>query len=210
MVREYECNVIVSMSKNFHQSNGDDVYWPTEAEPVKFSQIDDHKYVIKLLQSQDNTNKCEFVIRRQFEITETKYSTQSHKMMVVHFAFDDEWPEDGVPRDRANFVRFVNQVEKVAADFTRTCVVVHGGPGGSNCSLFCALSILFDQYKTEQYVDVCRSVKKLKTQRPHMIESFEQYEFLYLCLVDFVEIFGSYYQLQSNSDSDRISHTSFE
>lgn len=44
--------------------------------------------------------------------------------------------------------------------------------GGSNCSVFCALNILLEQFKNEQTVDVCRTVKKLKTQRPHMIETY--------------------------------------
>ena len=44
--------------------------------------------------------------------------------------------------------------------------------GGSNCSVFCALSILMDQFKNDQYVDVCRTVKRLKLQRPRMIDTF--------------------------------------
>ena len=91
--------------------------------------------------------------------------------------------------------------------------------GGSNCSVFCALNILLEQFKNEQTVDVCRTVKKLKTQRPHMIETYvcekkdslicilditiiklffmiikDQYEFLYQCLVEFIDKFGIYSQ----------------
>ena len=73
--------------------------------------------------------------------------------------------------------------------------------GGSNCSVFCSLIYLLDQFKNDQYVDVCRLVKKLKTQRPHMVETFEQYEFLYQCLVDFVDMFGIYSQSSSSFHS---------
>jgi hypothetical protein len=62
--------------------------------------------------------------------------------------------------------------------------------GGSNCSVFCALYVLSEQFRNDQYVDVCRTVKKLRAQRPHMIETYEQYEFVYECLMDFLKLFG--------------------
>ena len=51
--------------------------------------------------------------------------------------------------------------------------------GGSNCSVFVALIYLLDQFKNDQYVDVCRLVKKMKTQRPHMIETFVSFKNFY-------------------------------
>ena len=60
----------------------------------------------------------------------------------------------------------------IEASSTNTPFLSSFSGGGSNCSVFCALSILSEQFKNDQYVDVCRTVKKLKTQRPHMIETY--------------------------------------
>lgn len=68
---------------------------------------------------------------------------------------------------------------------------------------------MLDQLKNDQYIDVCRLVKKIKTQRPHMVETFEQYQFLYQSLIDYIDLFGLYSQPTGsfnshNSLSDNI------
>ena len=60
------------------------------------------------------------------------------------------------------------------------CFSSYFSGGGSNCSVFCALSILHEQFKNDQYVDVCRTAKKLKTQRPHMIETYVSLHSLFI------------------------------
>lgn len=176
MVMEYECNVIVALNKDF-ESEKESVYWPTDENPIVISEVDDHKYIIQLAkpvesgQNDDMQINSQHIIKRVFEITEHKYSSQS-KMNVTHFMYNESWPEDRAPQNRSAFIDLVSLVQKTAAKQQRSCTVVHAHGGGSNCSLFCALSILLDQFRNDQYVDVCRTVKKLKTQRPHMIETY--------------------------------------
>jgi len=64
--------------------------------------------------------------------------------------------------------------------------------------------MLLETLRSDQHVDVCRTVKKLKTQRPHMIATMEQYEFLYLCLVDYVKQQQSESGVSSNIHNDSL------
>jgi protein tyrosine phosphatase len=105
--------------------------------------------------------------------------------------------EGRAPKCRREFIDLVCKVQKAISNNENSRIAVHANGGGSNCSVFCALTILLNQFRNDQRVDVCRTVKTLKTQRPNMIETYEQYEFLYECLLDFIEMFGIYNNNQS-------------
>ena len=128
MITECECNVVVALNKDYERDES--VYWPSEENPVVVSEVEEHKYVVQLIKTPAKSDKeakttlNEFVTRRQFEITETKYSSTS-KMIVTHFVYNEKWPEDTAPQQRANFISLVNQVQKAASEYNRTCVVVH-------------------------------------------------------------------------------------
>lgn len=96
----------------------------------------------------------------------------SRKVNVTQISYNDPWAENRAPRNRASFIGLVNQVQRLAYQQPHSRIAIHGHGGGSNCSVFCALSILIDNLKNDQRIDVARTVKKLKTQRPHMLESF--------------------------------------
>jgi len=77
MVFEYECNVVVALNKDYEKESA---YWPNEKNPIVVSEVDDHKYVIQLINKTPVKSDKEivakeseeFLTRRQFEITETK------------------------------------------------------------------------------------------------------------------------------------------
>lgn len=125
-------------------------------------------------------------------------------MHVVHFLLNLEWLEDKIPSNKACILDLIGQIQKLGSNFEGSRITVHAYDGGNNCSVFCALNILLYQLKNDQSIDICRIVKKLKTQRPRMIESFHQYEFLYESLVEFVDMFGIYCQ-STDSLSSKIS-----
>ena len=110
------------------------MYWPTAAEPVRVFQVDELKYVVELAPPHTATSgdddepiqSSASFVRREFDVTEHKYSSSSTpKMRVVQFVFGDEWPENHVPADRASFLDFVCHVQRAAASLERCHLVVH-------------------------------------------------------------------------------------
>ncbi|CAF1007134.1 unnamed protein product [Brachionus calyciflorus] len=207
MITEYECNLIVALNKDL---DNEFVYWPTDEQPIRNCESDGVKFVIQLVKNTANHNQDlnNLITKREFEIIEQKYSGKN-KMNATHFVLNENWLEDKAPKNKSCILDLVGQVQKTAAKYDKSRIAVHAYGGGSNCSVFCALNILLYQFKNDQYVDVCRTVKKLKIQRPHMIETYEQYEFLYECLVEFVDMFGIYSQSSDSFNSRSSLNDSF-
>ncbi|XP_077082764.1 receptor-type tyrosine-protein phosphatase C isoform X3 [Siphateles boraxobius] len=61
-------------------------------------------------------------------------------------------------------------------------IVVHCNNGSSRTGIFCALWNLMDNALTEKLVDVFQEVKNLRKERQGMVETFEQYQFLYTAI----------------------------
>ncbi|KAG1928384.1 receptor-type tyrosine-protein phosphatase C [Pimephales promelas] len=61
-------------------------------------------------------------------------------------------------------------------------VVVHCNNGSSRTGIFCALWNLMDNALTEKLVDIFQEVKNLRKERQGMVETFEQYQFLYAAI----------------------------
>uniref|UniRef100_A0A672PKK0 Receptor-type tyrosine-protein phosphatase C n=1 Tax=Sinocyclocheilus grahami TaxID=75366 RepID=A0A672PKK0_SINGR len=61
-------------------------------------------------------------------------------------------------------------------------IVVHCNNGSSRTGIFCALWNLLDSAYTEKLVDIFLEVKNLRKERQGMVETIEQYQFLYSAL----------------------------
>ena len=71
MITECECNMIVSLNKEF-EADGDSVYWPGEHELVRQFQCEDLRFVVQLVSTHAVT--ATHYTTREFEITEHKVS----------------------------------------------------------------------------------------------------------------------------------------
>ncbi|KAJ7369444.1 hypothetical protein OS493_038944 [Desmophyllum pertusum] len=64
--------------------------------------------------------------------------------------------------------------------------------GVGRTGVFCALSILIERLKSEGVVDVFQTVKQLRSQRPAMVQTKDQYEFIYSALSEYLDSFDAY------------------
>lgn len=87
---------------------------------------------------------------------------------VTLFVYNITWPEKKCPTNTSVFLELINQTRQLHKE--NTPILVHSQ--ASNSSVFIALSILLDQLDSENIVDICSAVKRLKRQRLGMIESF--------------------------------------
>ena len=63
-------------------------------------------------------------------------------------------------------------------------ITIHCSSGCGWSSVFISLFVLFDRLEKDSCIDVFQTVKALRLQRPHMIETLEQYEFIHRTVLE--------------------------
>ncbi|TSK72023.1 Receptor-type tyrosine-protein phosphatase alpha [Bagarius yarrelli] len=72
-------------------------------------------------------------------------------------------------------------------------ITVHcSSAGAGRTGTFCALSTVLERVKAEGILDVFQTVKSLRLQRPHMVQTLEQYEFCYKVVQEYIDAFSDY------------------
>ncbi|MCI4383758.1 hypothetical protein PGIGA_G00030160 [Pangasianodon gigas] len=120
-------------------------------------------------------------IRRCLEIQHTKRK-DSHTLQQYHFL---KWAGHELPAnplDLVDMMRSVRQNNDNSSQNKNLPIVVHCNDGSSRSGLFCALWKLLDSADAEKLVDIFQVAKDLRKARLGMINTSEQYEFLYAAL----------------------------
>lgn len=111
--------------------------------------------------------------------------------MIRHFHFHG-WPEIGIPAEGKGMIDIIAAVQKQQQQSGNHPIVVHCSAGAGRTGTFIALSNILERVKAEGLLDVFQTVKSLRMQRPHMVQTVEQYDFCYRVVQDFVDIFSDY------------------
>ncbi|XP_009955762.1 PREDICTED: receptor-type tyrosine-protein phosphatase mu-like, partial [Leptosomus discolor] len=94
------------------------------------------------------------------------------------------WPDHGVPRNPAQLLCLVEVVNKRGLEAPAGPVLVHCSAGIGRTGTFIALDFLLKMAKAEGKVDVFHCVQRLREQRVSMVQTKEQYTFLYEALLE--------------------------
>ena len=62
-----------------------------------------------------------------------------------------------------------------------------GREGVGRTRVFCALSVLIERLKAEGVFDVFQTVKRLRSQRPALVQTKDQYEYIHKALAEGAE-----------------------
>lgn len=102
------------------------------------------------------------------------------------------WPDVGSPDSGSGLIDLIGQVQKWQQKSGNTTITVHCSAGVGRTGVFCALSLLIERLKAEGVVDVFQTVKQLRSQRPAMVQTKDQYEFIYHALGEYLDSFDAY------------------
>ncbi|XP_059729180.1 receptor-type tyrosine-protein phosphatase kappa-like isoform X4 [Haemorhous mexicanus] len=94
------------------------------------------------------------------------------------------WPDHGVPRNPSQLLGLVEVVNKRVLEAPAGPVLVHCSAGIGRTGTFIALDFLLKMGKAEGKVDVFHCVQQLREQRVSMVQTKEQYSFLYEALLE--------------------------
>ncbi|XP_051980081.1 receptor-type tyrosine-protein phosphatase C-like isoform X6 [Xyrauchen texanus] len=122
-------------------------------------------------------------VRRCLEIQSTK-KNEILKLDQYQFL---KWRNSELPENPQELIEMIRNIRENGgydkSKMNRNIpVVVHCNNGSSRTGIFCALWNLMDSASTEKLVDVFQEVKNLRRERQGMIETIEQYQFLYTAL----------------------------
>uniref|UniRef100_A0A3B1J2R6 protein-tyrosine-phosphatase n=1 Tax=Astyanax mexicanus TaxID=7994 RepID=A0A3B1J2R6_ASTMX len=122
-------------------------------------------------------------IKRSLEIQHTKRK-ESHTVQQYHFL---KWAGNDLPANPHDLIDMLKTIRqtggyKNSRENRGTPIVFHCNDGSSRSGVACALWNLLDSADTEKLVDIFQVAKGLRKERPGMITSPEQYQFLYAAL----------------------------
>ncbi|NWX83098.1 PTPRE phosphatase, partial [Nothoprocta pentlandii] len=182
MVWEWKCHTVVMLTElQEREQEKCFQYWPSEGS-VTHGEI---TVEIK------NDSLLDAISVRDFIITYSQSNQEKQSRLVRQFHFHG-WPEIGIPAEGKGMIDLIAAVQKQQQQTGNHPITVHCSAGAGRTGTFIALSNILERVKAEGLLDVFQAVKSLRLQRPHMVQTLEQYEFCYRVVQDFIDIFSDY------------------
>uniref|UniRef100_A0A8C8SY90 Receptor-type tyrosine-protein phosphatase S n=1 Tax=Pelusios castaneus TaxID=367368 RepID=A0A8C8SY90_9SAUR len=154
-------------------------YWPAERSA---------RYQYFVVDPMAEYNMPQYILR-EFKVTDAR---DGQSRTVRQFQFTD-WPEQGVPKSGEGFIDFIGQVHKTKEQFGQDGPIsVHCSAGVGRTGVFITLSIVLERMRYEGVVDIFQTVKMLRTQRPAMVQTEDQYQFSYRAALEYLGSFDHY------------------
>ncbi|XP_061763529.1 receptor-type tyrosine-protein phosphatase epsilon-like isoform X1 [Nerophis ophidion] len=179
MVWEWKCHSIVVLTE-LQEREQDKCYqyWPSEDSQT----YGDYSVEMK------GDALCEAFSLRDLVLT---FVPEKQTRAIRHFHFHG-WPEVGIPAEGRGMIDIIAAVQRQQQQSGNHPIVVHCSAGAGRTGTFIALSNILERVKAEGLLDVFQTVKSLRMQRPHMVQTVEQYDFCYRVVQDYVDIFSDY------------------
>lgn len=176
MIKEQCISTVVMLSELGEGQTKCQQYWPSDGELMcDYAKV---KFV-----SQDNGNHF---IKREFDVTNVK-SGDSHRTTQLQYL---GWVGQPVmdADSTASIISLIECAQQCQAMHPHSGpVTVHCSGGGDRSSVFVTLSVLIQQLKAEERVDVFQAARYTRSQRHCMLQTPNQYEFLYRGLLTYIE-----------------------
>jgi len=178
MVWEYNCTTIVALTgliENDHEKCSQ--YWPSGRGHVEdignfsIAFTNEHRYA-----QSDNITIREFTLHNKIRQT-------SRKIMQLHFT---AWADLDVPRDVGAFHRLVLSAERCQKGSAGP-MVVHGSAGVGRTGVFITVVDQMRAFASRGDADVFGKVVSLRKQRPHMVQTAQQYAFAHDALIHVIQ-----------------------
>ncbi|CAF0983443.1 unnamed protein product [Adineta ricciae] len=127
--------------------------------------------------------------RTDYEVRRLTIKYENEQRDIDHFWYT-AWPDQSCPDVTKPLIELVQNVENSRKELSRInqnsgSVVVHCSAGIGRTGCFIALSNGIKQLDTEHVVDVVRILCNLRRDRGGMIQTHDQYQFLYQALSDY-------------------------
>ena len=151
------------------------VYWPQEpGTSMVYGRVN------VVLQKEENLTGY-----TKRELVFTGPDNKNNKLTQFHYT---AWPDHDVPQLYNNLLSFTEMVKK-HKKHEISPLLVHCSAGVGRSGTFICLYNLLDAVMVGEPISIYRIVNEMREYRPQMVQTFNQYKFLYLSVLEL--IFGS-------------------
>uniref|UniRef100_A0A3P8W9Y5 Receptor-type tyrosine-protein phosphatase epsilon n=1 Tax=Cynoglossus semilaevis TaxID=244447 RepID=A0A3P8W9Y5_CYNSE len=158
MVWEWRCHSIVMLTElKEREQEKCFQYWPSEGSTT-FGD-----YTVELT----GDSQCETFTLKDMVLS---YKSEKQSQHVRHFHFHG-WPEIGIPAEGRGMIDIIAAVQRQQQQSGNRPIIVHCSAGAGRTGTFIALSNILERVKAEGLLDVFQTVKSLRMQRPHMVQT---------------------------------------
>ncbi|XP_043981890.1 tyrosine-protein phosphatase non-receptor type 7-like [Gambusia affinis] len=204
MVWQERSSIIVMVTKLKESNEKCEPYWPRDGTKVEEEDEDRQdegrtsRFGRFQLRVKDSREKNGFII------TDLQIQLNSECRPVRHYWFSS-WPDHHIPECIASLLKLVEEVETYRKSLEPIAdtvpgngpIIVHCSAGIGRTGCFIASSICCQQLRETGQVDILETVCQLRLDRGGMIQTTEQYQFLYSTLAQYSR------QLQQNQDQNQ-------
>lgn len=116
----------------------------------------------------------------EYEIRDLTIEFMNIKRTITHYWYTS-WSDQNVPNNPQNIIEFINSIE--AKNSTQQLpILIHCSAGIGRTGCYIAISNGIKQINNENMVDIVKIVSKMRQERGGLVQTLEQYEFIYQVL----------------------------
>nr|XP_034336382.1 tyrosine-protein phosphatase non-receptor type ptp-2-like [Crassostrea gigas] len=175
-------------------------YWCEEGEE-RLLEGQNYKFQVK---GQSVTPHRDYVLR-ELEVTRLSGEGQGEGSRLMYQFNFTAWPDFGVPKNPAAIIDFLATVNSKQAELTEAGpMVIHCSAGLGRTGTLVVIEALIHQIKEEGLdcdLDIQKTVLKVRSQRPGMIQTEPQYKFIYKALLSYLQSQPGFTPEQGTLDS---------
>ncbi|KAF6035941.1 PTPRM [Bugula neritina] len=139
-------------------------YWPDDTSTeLRYGDI-----TVSMVSAEE---WAEYVVR----VLNVEKSGEKRRVRQYHYT---AWPDHGVPDTMSPFISFYKKI-KTETYRIDGALLVHCSAGVGRTGTFIAMNNLLEQAEIHQQVDFSECVRKMRANRPSMVQTVEQYVFLH-------------------------------
>ncbi|XP_052097093.1 receptor-type tyrosine-protein phosphatase S-like [Mytilus californianus] len=161
-----------------------DVYWPENQEtPI---QIGAFKIELTAMESKPYCNCLHLTL---------KYKTWDERSLVMYQA--KCWDDNAVvPDSTEDLFNLLFEVENKSNNGDDSPILVHCLNGCDKSGLYCVLATVLERLRIEQDIDIQHIIKQTRNRRPQIILNYEQFQFIYDAVLEYLKQFETYSNFQ--------------
>ncbi|XP_041452902.1 receptor-type tyrosine-protein phosphatase epsilon-like [Lytechinus variegatus] len=142
-------------------------YWP-ESKSVTFGDI-----FVNL----ESVTNCTGGLKR------TMFMKRGADTKVVNQFHFTQWPDKAVPSSTSVLLRFIDEVQKDHSQ-NDSPLLVHCSAGVGRTGVVLSIDSVVAEAKRTNQVDIFGYVSKMRQHRPYMVQTQEQYKFVYIAVLE--------------------------
>jgi len=117
---------------------------------------------------------------RVFSVRHTASGDPPRQLVQLHYT---DWPDFGVPHDPSGIVRVLELMDLYSAMSKNHPIVIHCSAGIGRTGTLITIHLYMERLKRREHASVAKIVALLRRQRMGMVQTKEQYAFIYQVLL---------------------------